>query len=194
MILCGGRARRLGGVDKPLLRIAGKTLLERAVRALRPQVQAVVVSAPADPGAYDGLDIAVVPDEAPDQGPLAGLASCLPHVATPWLLTWPGDAPCPPTDLIARLRPVCRGAGAATVCADGRRQNATVLMTRERAAAFVRRFRQGERKLADVLDREAVPAVAMPAAGFIDIDTPEDLARAGDLAAAAGPDGARENR
>lgn len=43
IVLAGGRARRLGGADKLLLRVGGRTLLERVVAALAEADRVVVV-------------------------------------------------------------------------------------------------------------------------------------------------------
>ena len=38
LLLAGGQARRMGGGDKCLVRLAGRTLLERVIERARPQV------------------------------------------------------------------------------------------------------------------------------------------------------------
>ena len=176
IVLCGGRGQRLGGVDKPLLAVAGKPLVMHAIERLMPQVQRVLVSHAPGNVAYRNLGLDSVADSAGHEGPIAGLAACLPCVKTPWLLTWPGDAPFPPADLIARLAPACRAAGAASVTAGTRRQNATLLMTQARAAELVAAFAGGERAPRHWLDRESVPSVSLPESAFLDVDTPDDFA------------------
>ena len=177
IVLCGGRGQRLGGVDKPLLLVAGKPIVMHAIERLAPQVQRVLVSHAPGNDAYRNLGLDCVADHAAHEGPIAGLAACLPHVQTPRLLTWPGDAPLPPADLIARLAPACRAAGAVSVTAGARRQNATLLMTQARAAELVAAFTGGERAPRHWLDRESVPSVSFPESAFLDVDTPDDLAK-----------------
>jgi len=73
-VLAGGASRRMG-TDKAALAVGGRSLLERAVAALRPHcAEVVVVSARADTptGAWR-----TVADERPGQGPLAGLETAL---------------------------------------------------------------------------------------------------------------------
>lgn len=177
IVLCGGRGSRLGGVDKPLLEVAGKPLVMHIVERLSPQVQAILISCAPGNNAYRDLGLDPVPDRATHEGPIAGLAACLPHVKTPWLLTWPGDAPFPPANLVAHLAPACRESGAASVTAANRRQNTTLLMTLPRAIDLVQAFHQGERAPRHWLDRESIPSIPMEASAFQDIDTPTDLAR-----------------
>ena len=104
IILCGGRGRRLGGEDKPLRLWRGQTLAARIAERLRPQVDALLISANRNMDAYRRL-APVVTDELPlHQGPLAGVAAALRHCATPFALVCPGDAPLIPLDLAERLR------------------------------------------------------------------------------------------
>lgn len=46
LILAGGKATRMGGVDKRELVIAGRTTFERHVEALAPCVAEIIVSSP----------------------------------------------------------------------------------------------------------------------------------------------------
>lgn len=177
IVLCGGRGQRLGGVDKPLLLVAGKTIVMHAIERLSPQVQRVLVSHAPGNDAYQNLGLDCVADHAAHEGPIAGLAACLRHVKTPRLLTWPGDAPTPPANLIARLAAACSARGAVSVTAGSRRQNATLLMTQARAAELVAAFTGGERAPRHWLDRESIPSVAFPESDFLDADTQGDLAK-----------------
>ena len=164
-------------MDKPLLEIAGKPLVMHIVERLAPQVQTILISCPPGNDAYQDLGLESIPDHAAHEGPMAGLAACLPHVTTPWLLTWPGDAPFPPPNLIANLAPACHETGAASVTVAGRRQNATLLLTQLRATQLAQAFEQGERAPRHWLDRESIPSIPMQESAFRDIDTPTDLAR-----------------
>ena len=177
IVLCGGRGRRFGGVEKPLVEIAGKPLVMHAVERLRPQVQTVLISCAPGNDAYRNLGLASIADDAAHEGPIAGVAACLPQVTTPWLLTWPGDAPFPPTDLVASLAPACRACGAVSVTAGNRRQNTTLLMDQARATQLAQAFAQGERAPRRWLDRQTIPSIEMEESGFLDVDTPEDLER-----------------
>lgn len=103
IVLCGGRGQRLQGADKPLLRWRGETLAAQVVRRLRPQVDAIVISANRNLDAYRRLG-PVVADALPGhQGPLAGIAAALERCATPWAAVCPGDAPLLPVNLVERL-------------------------------------------------------------------------------------------
>lgn len=88
LILAGGKATRLGGVDKREVVVEGRTIFERQVEALRPCVAEIVVSSPRPVAGYR-----TVVDPVHDIGPLAGIAAGLDAVATPWLFVLAGDMP-----------------------------------------------------------------------------------------------------
>jgi molybdopterin-guanine dinucleotide biosynthesis protein A len=88
LILAGGKATRLGGVDKREVVIDGRTIFARQVEALAPCVREIIVSSPR---AIEGHR--TVADAVPGLGPLAGIAAGLAAVATPWLFVLAGDMP-----------------------------------------------------------------------------------------------------
>jgi len=88
LILAGGKATRLGGVDKRQLVIDGRTIFERQLEALAPCVADIIVSSRrAVPGHRTVLD------DVADLGPLGGIAAGLAAAATPWLFVLAGDMP-----------------------------------------------------------------------------------------------------
>jgi molybdopterin-guanine dinucleotide biosynthesis protein A len=87
LVLAGGRATRLGGVDKLALVIDGATILDRLVAVLAPRVAEIVIATPRDVAGYRCVR------DAPGEGPLAGIAAGLDACATPWLVVVAGDMP-----------------------------------------------------------------------------------------------------
>ena len=75
IVLAGGKSSRMGQ-DKSLMVFSGQPLVEHVVSQLLPLFQEVMVAAD-QPDKFGFLSCAIVPDEAPDQGPLMGIASCL---------------------------------------------------------------------------------------------------------------------
>lgn len=91
-ILAGGRATRLGGLDKAWLERDGLPQVLRWSRRFAPEVGAVLVSANRDLERYTTAGLAAVPDRhAGRAGPLAGLDALAANCTTPWLLTLPVD-------------------------------------------------------------------------------------------------------
>jgi molybdopterin-guanine dinucleotide biosynthesis protein A len=88
LILAGGKATRLGGIDKRALVIGGRTIFERQVEALAPCVAEILVSSPRAVAGYR-----CVVDPVSGAGPLAGIAAGLAAAATPWLFVIAGDMP-----------------------------------------------------------------------------------------------------
>lgn len=104
LILAGGRATRMGGVDKGLQNHRGVPLALHTLLRLQPQVGAVMINANRNLAAYEAMGAPVWPDAVPDfPGPLAGMLAGLEHCETPWLLSVPCDTPDFPDDLAARL-------------------------------------------------------------------------------------------
>ena len=104
LILAGGRAQRMGGIDKGLILFHDKPLIESAIAKLKPQVQTIVINANRNITKYAGYGYPVIMDETPDfSGPLAGFSVGLKACKTPFLLTAPCDSPLLPNNLAELL-------------------------------------------------------------------------------------------
>jgi molybdenum cofactor guanylyltransferase len=109
VVLAGGLARRMGGGDKPLREIGGRTILARVIARLEPQCECLVINANGDPRRFASFGIPVIADGVQDYpGPLAGILAALDWAAAnrpdaAWILSAPGDCPFLPRDLVARL-------------------------------------------------------------------------------------------
>ena len=100
LILAGGRAQRMGGIDKGLIPFHQKPLIESTIQRLKPQVDSILINANRNITQYASYDYPVIMDETPDfSGPLAGFLAGLKACQTPYLLTAPCDSPLLPTDL-----------------------------------------------------------------------------------------------
>jgi len=91
LILAGGKATRLGGIDKRELVVDGKSIFQRQVAALLPCVSEIIVSVGSAPRDVPGYR--TVHDHVADVGPLAGIAAGLAACTTEWLLVIAGDMP-----------------------------------------------------------------------------------------------------
>jgi len=94
VILAGGRARRMGGVDKGLVLFKGKPLIEHVIKAFEPQVSNLLLNVNRNYEKYKNYGLEIVSDEMEDYcGPLAGMSSALNKIDTPYLATAPCDTP-----------------------------------------------------------------------------------------------------
>jgi molybdopterin-guanine dinucleotide biosynthesis protein A len=104
LILAGGRASRMGGLDKGLQLLGGQPLVRHALERLEPQVASVMISANRNLEAYAELGVPVWPDTSSElRGALAGVEAGLRHCPTDWLACVPCDSPYFPLDLVTRL-------------------------------------------------------------------------------------------
>jgi molybdopterin-guanine dinucleotide biosynthesis protein A len=112
VLLAGGLARRMGGGDKPMRQIAGRTILARVIARLKPQCDGLILNANGDPARFAAFGLPVVADSVADfPGPLAGILAALDWVAAnrpeiSWVLSAAADCPFLPRDLVARLHRV----------------------------------------------------------------------------------------
>jgi len=91
-ILAGGRATRLGGIDKAWLERDGLPQVERWQRRFAAETAALLVSANRDLPRFHAAGLTAVADRTSrDIGPLAGLDALAAACSTPWLLTLPVD-------------------------------------------------------------------------------------------------------
>jgi molybdopterin-guanine dinucleotide biosynthesis protein A len=188
LILAGGRALRLGGMEKPLLVLAGRSILARILDALGDSVAAVALSANGDTRRFAPFRLPVLPDGPfHGQGPLAGVLAGLEWAAgigATTLLTVPGDTPFLPKNLASKLAP------APSVAASGGQRHHLVALWPVAARAMLRRRlgAPGSRTVAgfaDGLDPRLVEFSADPRDPFLNINTPADLALARAIAGEA---------
>ena len=62
VLLAGGLARRMGGGDKPMRTIAGRTILERVIARLKPQCDGLILNANGDPARFASIGLPVIAD------------------------------------------------------------------------------------------------------------------------------------
>jgi molybdopterin-guanine dinucleotide biosynthesis protein A len=168
--LAGGKATRMGGVAKHLLRVGGETIFERQVRALAPLVDEIIVSGPAIAGYRN------VVDDVSDIGPLAGVAAGLAACTTPWLLVIAGDMPNVSHELIAAM--LARRAPDLDAIGIRMHPLLCVLHTRTRETVE-RRIAAGKRKASGLLTDEGLRVAWVEDVEpnlLASINTPGDLA------------------
>jgi molybdopterin-guanine dinucleotide biosynthesis protein A len=189
VILAGGLARRMGGGDKCLVRVAGRPILTHIIESVQPQVSALALNANGDPSRFVGFALPVIPDESKDfAGPLAGILAALEWAAGKaepihHVLTVPGDTPFLPRDLVVRLvAGLAKGAELSLASSGGRRHPVIALWPVASRADLRRAIRsEGLRKVEAWVSRFVTTAVEFDSCGgdpFLNINTPDELAEA----------------
>jgi len=198
VLLAGGLARRMGGGDKPMRQIAGRTILERVIARLAPQCDGLVLNANGDPARFAAFGLKIVPDTvAGFPGPLAGILAGLDWIAehrpgASWMLSAAADCPFLPRDLVALLDQarIAQGAELAVAASDGQSHPViglwrVALRDELRHALVVEDVRKIDRWTA----RHVLATVTWPTTPldpFFNANTVEDIAEAERLAALDG--------
>lgn len=188
VVLSGGAARRMGGMDKPARPVGGRPMLHRVLAAVADADPRLVVG-PAGP-VPDG--VRVTREEPPGGGPVAATAAGLALLdpGTPTVALLAGDLPLLTPAAVADLRRALDGStadGACYVDDEGRRQQlcgvwrvAALRAAVERLAAERGGTVDGapvRRLLAGLTVREVSWSGSGPPPWF-DCDTDEDVRRA----------------
>ena len=118
VVLAGGLGRRMGGGDKPMREIGGRTILDHVIERLEPQSDEMVLNANGDPARFARFGLPVVADTIEGYpGPLAGILAAVEWTAAnrpgvEWVASAAGDCPFLPRDLVARLQQARSAEGA----------------------------------------------------------------------------------
>ncbi len=182
VILAGGQARRLGGQDKCLIELAGKPLVQYVLDAITPQVCHVKINANRNLDDYAAYNCPVISDDIDNYcGPLAGMASCLGAIDTPFMVTVPCDSPFIPADLVKRLYSQLEQNDAdISVAHNGDRiQPVFVLMKNSLRNSIMDFLNNGERKIDQWFEQHklAITDFSDQPDTFININTQDELAK-----------------
>jgi molybdenum cofactor guanylyltransferase len=198
VLLAGGLARRMGGGDKPLRRIGGRTILERVLERFAPQCDGLILNANGDPARFADLQMPVVADTvAGFAGPLAGILAALEWAQEhrpdcEWVASVAADTPFLPRDLVAQLHEARTTANLPLACASsGGRAHPVNALWPVALASDLRNALTVEdlRKIDRWTARHGIAHVEWPAEPvdpFFNANTPDDIAEAEEMLAAYG--------
>ncbi|MFL7905228.1 molybdenum cofactor guanylyltransferase MobA [Azospirillum argentinense] len=196
VLLAGGLSRRMGGGDKSLRTLGGRSILERIVATVRPQVGPLVLNANGDPARFAAFGLPVAADVVEGfAGPLAGVLTGMEWARANapdcrWLASFATDAPFIPGDLVARLAAAVEREGADFACArsDGQEHPVFGLWRVDLADDLRRAMVEEDMRKVDAWTARYRLAVADfatdPVDPFFNTNRPDDLAEAERLMAA----------
>jgi molybdopterin-guanine dinucleotide biosynthesis protein A len=188
----------MGGGDKPMRSIAGKTILDRVIARLGPQCSALILNANGDPARFAGFGLPVIADSVADfPGPLAGILAALDWIAAnrpdvKTVLSAAADCPFLPRNLVARLEEARAAQGAElAVAASGGQSHPVIGLWSVRLRGELRRALVEEdiRAVHRWTARYPLATVSWPTTPldpFFNANTHEDIAEADRLAALDG--------
>jgi molybdopterin-guanine dinucleotide biosynthesis protein A len=184
----------MGGGDKPLREIDGKTLLAHVIERLRPQCEALVLNANGEPERFSAFGLPVVADSIQGfAGPLAGVLAGLDWAAAyakaaRFAVSVATDTPFLPRDLVTRLQAarVTHEARLASAASGGRTHPVIGLWPVDIRDELRRALlEEGLRKI-DLFTARHNLAIAewpvLPYDPFFNANAPDDLAQAESIA------------
>ena len=180
VILAGGQAKRMGGVDKGLQTLHGKPLFQFIYDRLHSQVEHISVNANRNQAIYATAGLPVFGDNIEGfQGPLSGILTALERANTDFVLFVPCDSPFFPDNLLEKLKSavVFHGVSIAYVH-DGEREHPTFCLMacslKEKLAAYLA---AGERRMLQFMRKNGAVSVDFSEnnAAFTNINTLDEL-------------------
>ena len=180
IILAGGRARRMGGVDKGLCHLAGQPMIHWTLGRIRPQVDTVLINVNRYYEDYATFGFPVITDDDDSRaGPLAGIAAGMKNSDNEWVLSVPCDCPFLPQNLATKLSAAVSAAdGDGAVAVAGGREQPVFMLLRRSLGDNLRAFlAAGGRKIDAWYSSLNFAKVQFDDAdAFANINTPEELA------------------
>lgn len=170
----------MGIQNKGLLSLAQQPLVAHVIARLASQTSRIVISANDDLAAYRQFGLPVIPDRHGNYpGPLGGISSVMHSEQCEWLITVPCDTPFLPLDYVQRMCAAMNG-HEAYVAHDGMRQQSGFCLLKCSLLPQIEQHLQANRfAVYRFLETVAAQPVdfADEAAAFVNINTPDDLAR-----------------
>lgn len=194
VILAGGQARRMGGGDKGLLTLVGRTLLDHVIDRFEPQVEALALNANGDSSRFSDYKLPILADSVEGfVGPLAGVLAGLDWAATKGashIVTAAADTPFFPADLVPQLTLAAEAQGKPIALArtEYGRHPTFGLWPVDLRDDLRQALQDGVRKVVAWTDVHGTAMADFPTVGFdpfFNVNTPEDLEEATRLAGGA---------
>jgi molybdopterin-guanine dinucleotide biosynthesis protein A len=179
VILAGGKARRMDGMDKGLINLNGRALIDYIISVLRPQAGDILINANRNLQQYSRYGLPVVADMLGGYfGPLVGMATGMHTTDRPYIVTVPCDSPLIPGTLVETLyRSLDEQQADISVAHDGTRMQPVFALLRcELLPDLLAYLDEGGRKIDTWYDRQrlAIADFSDSPDTFLNLNTPQD--------------------
>jgi len=174
-ILAGGRATRLGGLDKAWLERDGRPQVLRIAQRFVTRVDRTLVSANANLQRYREIGLTAIADSVENIGPIGGLQSLMAACETPLLLTIPVDVVDVNDCLLPTLLAHADAQGAYAVDDDGVQPLVALWRVDVANEAIAEAIAQRRYGVHPLLASLKMSAVALTGVRFGNLNTPADL-------------------
>jgi molybdopterin-guanine dinucleotide biosynthesis protein A len=190
VIQAGGRSTRMGGAPKALIAVGGRRIVDRVLDVMR-AVSDDVLLVTNTPDLYAGLGLPMVPDVFPDHGSLGGIYSGILAAGGDVAFTVACDMPFLLPEVARLVTGRAQEADVVIPQVGGQLETLHACYSKACLGPIEARLRARQLKIVgffqDVrvitIPSEAVAQFRDPEVVFMNVNTPEDLARAGSLAA-----------
>ena len=189
VIQAGGKSTRMGGEPKALMDVGGTRIVDRVVRALR-EVTDDLLLVTNTPDLYGALGLPMVPDVFPDSGSLGGIYSGLAAASGGAAFTVACDMPFLSPDVMRLVTARADEADVVAPLVGGQWETLHACYGKACLGPIEQRLRAGRFKITGFFPDVRVLAVpedevarwGRPEVVFMNVNTPDDLARARALA------------
>lgn len=187
VVLAGGLAKRMGGGDKCLLPLGGKTLLQRTIDRAKPQVDQLILNANGNSLRFARSRLPVVADLFDNfPGPLAGVHAGLSYMkahypTSEWLVSFASDTPFFPLDMVYQMRALAaqKETKLVVACSKALAHPVFALWHNSLHGPMEQQLKKGETpRLQDWVEAQKPVYLDFPVTTydpFLNINTPQDL-------------------
>ncbi len=170
IIMAGGASSRMG-VDKSMLPIQGRAMIDRISEQLRNTFSQILISAN-EADKYDHLGFEIVPDRQPGQGPLMGIASALRASANELNFVVACDIPSIDLRFVRRMLTEAEGVDIVVPkTSDGKYEPLFAVYNKSALVAINEVLSSGGRKISDVFGQCRVKYIELQARRFVNLNT-----------------------
>jgi len=189
VILAGGHGSRLGGVNKALLDVGGERIIDRALRAVQPIVDDVVVMV--NDNTLAALNLPLFQDSMPHAGVLPALLTGLQASSADLCFVTACDMPFIQPRLVTHLFETCAKHDVCLPHTNGRPEPMFAVYRRTPCIAAIQNtLDRGQMRMIAFLDNLNVARLDEPdlrlhdpeLLSFFNVNEPHDLVRARDIA------------